>query len=281
MAKTDNKEVKDNLPSKQVNNTAMVEHQGFEEFAGSGFENQTSDDYAIPFIHILQALSPILQERDELKQGMIINTVTGEAFDGKTGIAFVPATTQHNYVEFKPRDAGGGFVGAHAVDDPMVLAAIKASSEFGKYTTPDGNELIETFYVYGIAVMDDGTTIDAVLAFSSSKIKKYKAWMTKAKTIQIPLTDGRRIPAPLFAHRYRLKTVGEKNTKGNFFNWDISFDGASAVEARLDAKGELVQAAIAIKGLLDSGKARAAYESQDTAAGGADDTGADGGKPVF
>lgn len=270
----------DSLPSTQVNQTALAEYQAFEEFAGSGFENQTSDDYAIPFLQVLQALSPQLQENDNLKQGMIINTVTGEAFAGKDGIGFVPATTQHNYVEFKPRDAGGGFVGAHAVDDPMVLAAIKASAEFGKYTTPDGNELIETFYVYGVAVMDDGSTIDAVLAFSSSKIKKYKAWMTKAKTIQIPLPDGRRIPAPLFAHRYRLKTVGEKNTKGSFYNWDISFDGANAVEARLLPNDPLFQAAIGIKSLLDSGKARAAYESQ-TPGGDDAETGADGGKPVF
>lgn len=273
----------DQLPSAQVNQTALAEYAAFEEFAGSGFENQTSDDYAIPFLSVLQALSPQLQPdagRDDLKQGMIFNTVTGEGFSGKDGIVFVPAITQHNYIEFKPRDSGGGFVGAHPVDDPMVLAAIKASTEFGKYTSPDGNELIETFSVYGVVVMEDGSTGDAVIGFTSSKIKKYKGWMTKAKTIQIPLPDGRRIPAPLFAHRYRLKTVSEKNSKGTFFNWDIAFDGTSAVEARLLPTDPLFQSALAIKSLLDTGKARAAYETQ-TAAGQEETAGGDGGKPVF
>lgn len=262
-------------------NTAMAEYGAYEEFAGAGFENQTSDDYSIPFLHILQALSPVLQERDDLKQGMIINTVTGEAFPAKDGIAFVPATTQHQFIEFRPRDAGGGFVGAYETNDPMVKAAVEAAVEFGKYSTPDGNELIETFQVYGIAITPSGDSMEAVIGFSSSKIKKYKAWMTKAKTIQIPLPDGRRIPAPLFSHRYRLKTVVEKNPKGTFSNWDISFDGENATAARLLPNDPLFQQALAIKGLLDSGKARAAHESADKMGGDEESGAGAGGKPVF
>jgi hypothetical protein len=279
MAKTDSKTtdvaVKDQ-------NTAMAEYGAYADYAGAGFENQTSDDYSIPFLQILQALSPQIQENDALRQGMILNTVTGECWDGKKGIAFVPATTQHVYVEWKPRDAGGGFVGIHEVNSELVNHAKAASSEYGKYNTPDGNELIETFYVYGIALDDDGNASEAVLAFSSTKIKKYKGWMTKAKTIQIPLPDGRRIPAPLFAHRYRLKTVSEKNNKGQFFNWDaIVFDGTNAQEARLLPDDPLFQSAVNIKNLIEQGKARAAYESQ--APGSSDDEaqGTGGGKPVF
>jgi len=279
MAKTDSKTT--DVAVKEQN-TAMAEYGAYADYAGAGFENQTSDDYSIPFLQILQALSPQLQENDSLRQGMILNTVTGETFEGKVGIAFVPATTQHVYVEWKPRDAGGGFVGIHEVNSDLVNHAKAASSEYGKYSTPDGNELIETFYVYGIALDDDGNASEAVLAFSSTKIKKYKGWMTKAKTIQIPLPDGRRIPAPLFAHRYRLKTVSEKNNKGQFFNWDaIAFDGANAQEARLLPDDPLFQSAVNIKSMIEQGKARAAYESQ--APGSADEEahGAGGGKPVF
>ena len=263
-------------------NTAMAEYGAYADYAGAGFENQTSDDYSIPFLQILQALSPQLQENDSLRQGMILNTVTGEVWDGKKGIAFVPATTQHVYVEWKPRDSGGGFVGIHEVNSDLVNHAKAASSEYGKYSTPDGNELIETFYVYGIALDDDGNASEAVLAFSSTKIKKYKGWMTKAKTIQIPLPDGRRIPAPLFAHRYRLKTVSEKNNKGQFFNWDaITFDGENAQQARLLPDDPLFQSAVNIKSMIEQGKARAAYESQAPGSADEEAQGAGGGKPVF
>lgn len=279
MAKTDSK-----TPDVAVKeqNTAMAEYGAYADYAGAGFENQTSDDYSIPFLQILQALSPQLQENDSLRQGMILNTVTGEVWDGKKGIAFVPATTQHVYVEWKPRDAGGGFVGIHEVNSDLVNHAKAASSEYGKYSTPDGNELIETFYVYGIALDDDGNASEAVLAFSSTKIKKYKGWMTKAKTIQIPLPDGRRIPAPLFAHRYRLKTVSEKNNKGQFFNWDaIAFDGENAQQARLLPDDPLFQSAVNIKSMIEQGKARAAYESQAPGSADEEAQGAGGGKPVF
>ena len=279
MAKTDSKTT--DVAVKEQN-TAMAEYGAYADYAGAGFENQTSDDYSIPFLQILQALSPQLQENDSLRQGMILNTVTGEVWDGKKGIAFVPATTQHVYVEWKPRDAGGGFVGIHEVNSDLVNHAKAASSEYGKYSTPDGNELIETFYVYGIALDDDGNASEAVLAFSSTKIKKYKGWMTKAKTIQIPLPDGRRIPAPLFAHRYRLKTVSEKNNKGPFFNWDaIAFDGENAQQARLLPDDPLFQSAVNIKSMIEQGKARAAYESQAPGSADEEAQGAGGGKPVF
>lgn len=279
MAKTDSKTT--DVAVKEQN-TAMAEYGAYADYAGAGFENQTSDDYSIPFLQILQALSPQLQENDSLRQGMILNTVTGEVWDGKKGIAFVPATTQRVYVEWKPRDAGGGFVGIHEVNSDLVNHAKAASSEYGKYSTPDGNELIETFYVYGIALDDDGNASEAVLAFSSTKIKKYKGWMTKAKTIQIPLPDGRRIPAPLFAHRYRLKTVSEKNNKGQFFNWDaIAFDGENAQQARLLPDDPLFQSAVNIKSMIEQGKARAAYESQAPGSADEEAQGAGGGKPVF
>ena len=279
MAKTESKTT--DVAVKEQN-TAMAEYGAYADYAGAGFENQTSDDYSIPFLQILQALSPQLQENDSLRQGMILNTVTGEVWDGKKGIAFVPATTQQVYVEWKPRDAGGGFVGIHEANSDLVNHAKAASAEYGKYSTPDGNELIETFYVYGIALDDDGNASEAVLAFSSTKIKKYKGWMTKAKTIQIPLPDGRRIPAPLFAHRYRLKTVSEKNNKGQFFNWDaIAFDGENAQQARLLPDDPLFQSAVNIKSMIEQGKARAAYESQAPGSADEEAQGAGGGKPVF
>lgn len=257
-------------------NTDIAETSGYEEYAGGGFENQTSDDYAIPFLQILQGLSPQLIDNDDLKQGMIINTVTGEAFAGKTGIRFIPATTRHEYIEWKPER--GGFVGTHEVNSEIVKDCL-TNQEFGEYTTPEGNDLIETFQVYGMAIDAEDNVYEAVISFTSSKIKKYKGWMTKAKTIQIALPDGRRIPAPLFAHRYLLKTVNEKNAKGNFSNWDITFDGKNATECRLAPNDPLFQSAVAIKDMIESGKARAAHESQ--VPGSDDAQGASSDKPVF
>lgn len=231
------------------------------EHAGAGFENTSKDDFSIPFFNVLQATSPEIETIDVAKPGMIINSVTKDLFKGNEGIAFIPVLTQHVFVEWKPREQGGGFVAVHQLDSDYVVHA-KETQEFGEYKTPNGNDLVETFYVYGLRVSEDGAE-QAVLAFTSTKIKKYKAWLTKARAIQIALPGGRRVTPPLFAHRYRVKTVKEKNNQGEFYNVEITFDGENAVACRLAPDSEYFQSALAVKTMVESGQAKAAYQTQD------------------
>ncbi len=143
----------------------------------------------------------------------------------------------------------------------------KAEQEFGKWKTVKGdiksNDLIETFYIYGIAVKDDGSAEQMIIAFSSTKIKVYKRWMTKARTVQLVRPDGKRDTLPIFAHKYRLTTVSEKNAKGSFFNFQVEFDGGSAEKCRLPVNHELFQLAVTFAGLIKEGNVKAAHESQN------------------
>lgn len=248
--------------------TEMAAFAGYGDMEDTGFENQTSDDYVVPYLAIMQALSPQVEENpDVFRIGQVFNSVTGEVIDGKIGVSFVPATTQHLFVEWVPRTQGGGFVGVHMPTSDVVREALSSSKEFGKYVTPEGNTLTETFYVYGLVIDNDENVGQAVISFSGSKIKKYKGWMTKAKTIQIKLPDGRRIPAPLFSHRWRLKTINEKNNKGSFSNWVIGFDGENAQACRLAADSDLVSQALAIKELISSGEAKTDYDGMGSSGG--------------
>ncbi len=59
--------------------------------AGVGLENITTEDMQIPFIRIIQALSPQLQKDDPLyikgaEQGDIFNTVTQEMYKADEGV---------------------------------------------------------------------------------------------------------------------------------------------------------------------------------------------------
>lgn len=264
----------------------IVNIDDYSQYAGQGFETHTLDDYALPFLGLLQALSPILESRDDLRPGMVINTVTKDAYDGKAGVKFVPAATRHEFVEWKPRDQGGGFVASHEVSSELVRRLTSNGKTVGMLKTPDGNDLVETFYVYGLVVDDEGGYGHAVVSFESTKIKKYRAWMTKAKTIQLTVGNPpRRIPAPLFSHVYRLRTVSEKNKKGSYFNWEVGFDGASAMECRLAPNSELFQAAVKVREQIEDGTAKADYSSMSNSAGSNADDYVDGSvdetKPVF
>lgn len=241
----------------------------YSQYANQGFESHTREDYAVPFLGVLQSNSPLC-ETSTARPGMLVNTVTQDVYDGKKGIIFIPVDRQHNFIEWKPREQGGGFVAQHAVDSDVVKKA-KAEQEFGKYKMvkgqPASNDLIETFSVYGIYVGEGGAPEQMIISFSSTKIKTYKRWMTKARTIQVKLPNGHRQTPPLFAHKYRITSLAEKNAKGSFFNFHIDFDEGDAEKCRLPVDNALFQAAVDFFELLKGGTIKAAYDTQNTTTG--------------
>lgn len=240
---------------------------------GQGFEHQTRDDISIPFLAVLQDNSPQVTDREDCKPGMLFNTVTEDVIDGKKGIKFVPATTQHVFVEWVPRDKGGGFVAVHDIDSDVVRQARAASKEFGKYSTPTGNDLVETFYVYATLLDENDEANEmAVLAFTSTKISVYKRFNTKLNMFTIRTPDGRKMRPPLFAHRVHLTTVRERNNKGTYFNFALTpAVNGSVAESLLPPGDQRLEAAKSLRDMVESGLAKAAYDSQDTTTADADE----------
>lgn len=223
--------------------------------AGAGFENTTKDDMSIPFIVVLQSNSPQVKEVGDggiagAKQGHMFNTVTNDLFDGKVGLTFVPATTQHLHVEWKPREQGGGFIKMHDSSSPEVLAKGKT---FGKHTLANGNDLVETFYVYGVILDEHGeVTGPAVIPFTSTKIKAYKDLMTRLNTIQVNTPAGKKQP-PLFAHQLRMTTFADKNIKGPFYNVRVDSAVGNFIEGLLAPNHPAFSAARQLRDMVNGG----------------------------
>lgn len=245
--------------------TTNLATMDYGDLAGAGFQNQTQEDIGIPFLGILQGLSPQMETVEGAKLGKLINTITNDLYDGKTGVGFVPAVTQHVYVEWVPRDNGGGFVGLHELDSEVVTKARAEGGRFGKITLPNGNELLETFYVYGLLVRPDGAVEQSVIAFTSTKIKAYRGWMAKARLVQIVVPGKKPQNPPLFAHRFRLTTVKEKNKEGEYYNFSVAWDGADALAARLAPSDPLFQEAYQMMKSVSSGSTKAAHDKQGQA----------------
>ena len=236
--------------------TSLPAVYDYGEHSGAGFEGTSREDFVVPFIYLLQAISPMVAERDDAKAGMLVNTATGELFpaeEGKgDGIAFIPCYRQHLYVEWKPREAGGGFVAQHATDSDIVRHC-RETQAFAEFKTPANNDLIETFYVYGLLVKPDGLIDQVIIAFTSTKVKVYKQFMTRADTIRIKTPSGGLVKPPIFAHRYRVTSVSQKNTQGTFFNLRVNFDGDNAEAARLAPTDPIYQAAVQFYELAKDG----------------------------
>lgn len=241
----------------------------YADYAGCGFENQTVADVSVPFLILIQDKADAIKEFPQLnlKPGDIFNPALEKVYPADEGIVVVPVYTEHHFVEWVPRKQGGGFVSLHHPHDPLIRE-VTSSQPFGKYKTPQrtdpatgeiipgGNELNETFYVY---CLDDEFNV-CMIAFSSTKIKKYKQWMTKARGIQLTASDGRRVSAPLFSHRYRIMSFDDRNAEGGFKNLNVTFDSPHGAQgARLDVNDPLFTAAVEYHKTIVEGRAKADY----------------------
>lgn len=259
------------------------------EDAGAGLQDVGRDEIKIPTFRILQALSPQCQPVEAggiegAKPGMIYNTVTGEMYDGKEGLPFIPVDRDHNYVEFVPRDAGGGFVAIHDPLEPHILDKRDVQGKFGKLTgyseeLKKPTEIVETRYLYGLVGTDDDTVQAGVVQFTSSQITKYQSFMTRYMSIKYPNNAGVKIVPPLWAHKWRLRTVYQTGKKGSFYGWLIVLDTEPPLASRMRLDNPLYIQAKAFYELLKSGAAsidrdadsKAAEPSEGTAAAGGPD----------
>ena len=113
---------------------------------GTGLEEVTPDDVSIPFIQILQALSPQLNKNDGkyikgAEQGNIHNSVLNTVVDGDEGIIVVPCYYNKKYLEWTPREAGGGKVAEH---DSRDILSLCTKNDRGQMVLSNGNYIAET-----------------------------------------------------------------------------------------------------------------------------------------
>jgi len=218
--------------------------------AQAGFDDMDRAELAIPYIVLLQALSPQVNGEDAIdgaKAGCLFNTLTEEVIPGPVGLHCVPLVRQHVFVEYAAREAGGGLVARRQPGDNLVRQLRAEQGRFGKLKTPAGNELVETFYLYVGLLEDPQDTVFsglALISFTSTKIKKYQNIITRLRSNRIVLADGSTESPPLFANRIHITTVQEKNNHGTFANFKIqpSFgtlsDSLVAADSPLIAQAE-------------------------------------------
>ena len=262
-----------NLAKKSEQTTALAGNFDYGEMKGDGWDNTSTDDFTIPFLAVIQAMSPQVQENEgeyikDAKAGNLMNTASQELFDGKEGVEFVPCYTQHLFVEWKNRQAdGGGFVATHESDSQVTRDAKERSTAFGKYTVPveegTDHDLVETFYIYGLIVAGEEILTPCMISFSSTKIKAYKGIMTPMRQVK-----GR---PPIFAFKLRITTISEKNKHGSFHNFKIAFAGGSAVDSLMAPDHAFVLAGQEFKVQIAEGKAKVDHGGGNAGAGNKDD----------
>ena len=245
--------------------TELAENQLLDEYAGEGFENEDHDSGAIPRLKILQKSSPEVDEDSGdyikgAKAGMVINTVTKRIYDTKKGcIVVVPCYYEKLFNEWIPIQEGGGFVDSYGAAEGNKLIEDLERDERGVPITEDGHEIRDTREHYFL-VIDEGNYEPVVSSFTSTKIKKSKAWWTNMKMARLP-GHPLKVPA-MFAFSYEMRTVVETKDQYTYFNWDIK---KAQPVLEIDPTGGIIQVAKAFKDAIVSGVKKAVPE-QDVVA---------------
>jgi hypothetical protein len=247
----------------------------FEQFAGGGFDEMRAEDVAIPFIRILAQLSPEVNKRDGkyingAEAGMLLNTVQNRAYDGEKGILVIPCYYAPRYIEWKPRNSGGGFVASYT---PEEAARFKTTrNDRNEDILPNGNLLVNTAQFFVLFLHDEGVQ-RALISMSSTQLKKGRKWNAQMGALTGKGKNGT-FTLPMFSSVYRLKTVAEANDKGDWFGWEISRERALDPANPEDA--DLVQQAVAFMQSVKAGDVKVKHEDAlDTTPSGGSHAGDD------
>jgi hypothetical protein len=195
--------------------------------AGAGFEGAGREAYAIPFLVILQSLSPQCKKSDPAyikgaEEGDIYNSVSGELYAAGEGVRIIPCGYAQTFVEWITREKGGGFVAEH---DPVSGAALRAKAtrdDKSRDILPNGHQLNDTRNHYVLVEDSDGNWQPALLSLTSTQIKASRLFMSNMQ--RICSTNK----LPMYALVYRFTTQAQKNDKGAWFG--AVFEHESYVE---------------------------------------------------
>lgn len=214
--------------------------------AGEGMENTDRDAFAIPFIRVLQKMSPAVDEIDGARPGQIMNTVTNELFDELT---FIPCAFRRTFIAWGERDYHGEYTPEEVAE---MRSDGRAQDVEGEGLMTGSDRLTDTRSHYGLIVSSAGAVQQVVLALSSTQIKKSKQLMSMLSAVRI---NGQ-LP-PTWMSKIKVTTVLEKNDQGSWHGVRFEPDGF------IDSK-ELYEAGKAFHDVVMEGNVRVARdESSD------------------
>ena len=181
-----------------------------------GQEGVGVEDLTIPRLDVIQDLSPQHKVNkpeyiEDAEVGMLFNSVTKQLY-GDT-VYFVPVFFRKEFVIWKSRNAGGGFMGAYPSEAAAKHELESQSLDLSELDTKGDPmyQITDTAQQFGMIIHEDGTTEDIVMSMSKSKMKTSRQLNTISK-----IAGGDR-----FSRVYKISAVEEQN-KQNQDYWNLT-----------------------------------------------------------
>jgi len=201
---------------------ALTTEAIFEEGTDSGFENVDQECLALPFLKIVQSLSPIMKPdhgdyNEKARVGDIYNTVTQELVQE---VYLIPCYFKREFTKWVPRKEGGGFRGSVAPDSNDVKRTKQSVDKPGVLIDENGLEYRDTRYHFCLVI--DGEDFQPVLiTLTSTQIKKSKKWLSNMQNLKLVGVKGKFTP-PMYSHVYKAFAVTETKGEDVWKGWHFS-----------------------------------------------------------
>lgn len=240
----------------------------FEGDVGAGMEGADKDSYAIPFLRVLQSTSPQVNEArgeyiEGAKPGMLLNTATRKIYDGKEGLVLLPCAFQRRFIRWAPRGDSNGFKGELLPEDVNQLEAdgmalrhegrLYALDEKGETPHEKTTDTLSDTRSHFCIVCDEDGHSQALLALTSTQIKKSKQLMSLLSAAKVETSNGKVTP-PTWMNKVRITTVHESNDEGDWYG--VMFTGEGFIEQQ-----DLYDAGKAFYEAVSEGKAKADHNA--------------------
>lgn len=194
--------------AKQETKAMTTQRESFIEKGDvTGTENITADELRLPRLSFAQGLSPQMMPNDPvhipgLTLFQMFNDVTQEIY-GMGPLEFVPVRRDVKYIEFRPREEGGGVIDLNVPpNDPRTRWTVVD----GERKPPRATRFVE-FVV--LLMREDEAPQPIVLSIKSTNKLSRKA--EEFLTGRIKLTGK-----PIYAGMYSVQSYADKNDKGTF-----------------------------------------------------------------
>ena len=202
-------------------NTDLAERPSYMGEGTRGSEEVKIQDLTIPRLSIIQDLSP--QHKTNKAEyiegadvGMLFNTVTNALYP--ESVIFVPVYFRMEWVVWKHRDAGGGFIGAYSSQEEAVAAV--GDHPLAGQTTEKNDPVLDvqdTAQQFGLLVdpnspAENPRAIEIVISMSRSQLKPSRQFNS-----MIRIATGDR-----WERYYKLSAIDAVNAAGqDYKNWKV------------------------------------------------------------
>jgi hypothetical protein len=196
-----------------------------------GFAGMSADDLTIPRISLLQSGSPQVDKTKKSEGKLIAGAEAGDFCDtvensvvakSEDGFLLIPVIGRKTYIEWIPKNNGGGFVADHGPDD-IILQEAEKDEDTGKYYNKKGNEIVLT-YEYHCCILDKNQSNPrhAVISLAGTQVAKAKRMNTVIQNLIRKTEEGRSFnPAPFYSY-FHVTSAPQQNKKGQtWMGWNI------------------------------------------------------------